>query len=72
MNTWHVYLVIDDRNPEVGLWCSVCNLPSGIKFPILSISMEGVGQAGQWTGCLNCEGYEDDEDGDTEADLAGC
>lgn len=64
-----VYLVIDTDDPQVGLWCEECQLPSVVRFPVLSMSLEGVGQAGVWIGCMRCDEFEEGEDGDTEADL---
>lgn len=69
MEVWSVYLVVDGSDPQVGIWCDECQLPSVVKFPIIAMSMEGVGPAGTWAGCMKCEGYEEGEDGDPEADL---
>lgn len=62
---WSIYLVIDDTNPEVGLWCETCQLPSGIRVPVNIITLDGVTPGIPWSGCVNCDDLEDeDEDGE--------
>lgn len=71
METWSIYLVIDDTNPEVGLWCDTCQLPSGIRCPVRIITPDGVAEGVPWSGCVNCdELLEEEDDGEAgPADL---
>lgn len=40
---------------ETGLWCSRCNLPSGIAFPVMMMTLTGVSQIASMTICNECE-----------------
>ena len=63
------YFHIEAGNPVVGLWCSSCNLPSMCEFPLYSVNRDGVGQVGTVRQCVECNGDEEDDDGDPEAGL---
>lgn len=41
--------------PEVGLWCPKCNLPSGYRVPIVHVSEQGVSPFGAIKRCHDCE-----------------
>lgn len=42
--------------PEVGLWCPKCNLPSGYRVPIYTVSEQGVSATGHVQKCHDCKG----------------
>lgn len=63
------YFYIEASNPIVGLWCANCDLPSMCEFPLYAINSDGVAQVGMVRQCVDCEGDEEDDDGDPEAGL---
>lgn len=50
-----VVIHFDESKLETGLWCPDCNLPSGWRVPLLSLSESGVGQFGTIARCYDCE-----------------
>lgn len=69
--TFHVYLYADADNAEVGFWCDNCLAPAKVRFPVLAISMEGVGPAGSMEVCVDCGGDDEDDDApEAEGDLS--
>ncbi|AAN12577.1 gp16a [Mycobacterium phage Che9c] len=42
--------------PEVGLWCPKCLLPSGYRVPLYHISINGISDWGAITKCHDCGG----------------
>lgn len=58
------WLYADTDHPILGLWCDECQLPGGVEFPLLGLSMEGVGELGSIVTCLNCGDFDDDEEAD--------
>lgn len=69
MDTWSLTIYINDANPVVGIWCTACNLPSGIRCPITAITPDGVTDLGYWSGCVSCDELEEEDDGEAEGDL---
>lgn len=68
--SYQIYLYADADNAQVGFWCSTCQLPSAVEFPVLALTMDGISQAGTHTVCLDCGGDDEgDEDGEEGSDL---
>jgi hypothetical protein len=42
--------------PETGLWCGTCLLPSLVRVPLLALGQAGVTQLGTAEGCAGCMG----------------
>lgn len=42
----HVTVNLTVGEPELGLWCETCALPSLVEFPIYAITEQGVTQMG--------------------------
>lgn len=75
MNPWKclpVYLHVDGDNALAGLWCEECQLPSVVRFPILSLSENGVSQFGTHDACMDCGGFDDEEGEDDGYDTLVC
>lgn len=71
MNPWKcvpIYLHVDGENAQVGLWCDECQLPSVVRFPILSMSESGIAPAGVVDRCMECEDFGEDEGEDGDCD----
>jgi hypothetical protein len=50
--------------PEVSLWCPVCQLPARVRWPLFVMSEAGVSPYGSTEACLHCEGYDTDDEED--------
>ncbi len=68
---YQIYLYADADNAEVGFWCSTCQLPSAVQFPVLAMTIDGISQAGTHVVRLDCGGDEEDDDGQEDDGPAG-
>jgi hypothetical protein len=49
-----VVLTVVPGEPETGLWCGRCLLPSLIRVPLLALGAAGVTRLGTAEGCPGC------------------
>jgi len=49
-----VQVTLSLSEPETGVWCSVCLLPSGAAFEVSAITENGVTRPRRFSGCGDC------------------
>jgi hypothetical protein len=51
-------VMVTPGEPETGLWCDRCNLPSLVRFPLYLTSEEGSSPCGVGWTCPGCDDGE--------------
>jgi len=49
-----VKVTLSVGDPEPGLWCPACNLPSVVAFKVTMLSESGVGRPIECARCADC------------------